>query len=402
MVIVNCVVRIIKKTGLKLFVREMFEYIFLVIVYTILRMLFMFNPRRLEAVLLIKPEGIGDLVIFSTVLPDIKRFYSDKKIVLVVRQEVKELFEYCPYVDEVIGIDYERYLNNLLYRAKVLYSLISLRPEESFYPAYSRGYDGEQLALLSGAKRKYAIKHLNRNKYNIFYTTLVPISEALPEIDKHRKFFAKLQISSDKIHPTEIWFSEKDQDTVTTLLRKHGIGNKRFIILFPGARYRIRCWQTSKFLELINRIVKDFPKLVLVVAGAEKDKVHYESMRSELNPILVERFMDLTGKTNLRELGVLLSRAAVYIGTETGALHMAVAVGTPTVCIVGGGHFGRFFPYGDLNKNKIIYHRMDCYGCNWECRFNNAMYDGASCIKAIKVDNVYKEVKSHLKKIETL
>jgi len=399
--IANCVLNVIRKTGMKLFVRELFEYIYVVIVYVALRMLFMLKHRRLEAVLLVKPEGIGDLVIFSTVLPDVRMFYSEKKIVLVVRQEAKELFEYCPYVDEVIGIDYERYLNNLLYRAKVFHSLISLRPEVSFYPAYSRGYVGEQLALLSGAKFKYAVRHSNRNRYNVFYTTLVSISATLSEINKYRKFFAKLQISSAKIHPAELWFLEKDQDTVNKLLRKHGIDDKQFIILFPGARYRIRCWQTSKFLELINQIAKDFPKLVFVVAGAEKDNVHYERMRSELNPILEERFLDFTGKTNLRELGILLNRATVYIGTETSALHMAVAVGTSTVCIMGGGHFGRFFPYGDLKKNRIVYHYMYCYGCNWRCIYNSAMYDGARCVRRIDVDDVYNEFKSVFMGIET-
>jgi len=392
--VANCVLQVIRKTGLKLFVRELFEYVFIVVVYAGLRMLFMFKHRRLETVLLVEPEGIGDLVIFSTVLPDIRMSYSDKKIVLVVRQEAKELFEYCPYVDEVIGIDYERYLNNLLYRMKVLNSLMSLSPEIAFYPSHTRGYVGEQLTILSGAKYKYAVMHLKRYRYNILYTTLVPVSAKLPEIDKYRNFFAEVGRSSDKIHPTELWFSEQDYDVVNTLLQEHGIEDKQFIILFPGARYGIRCWQTSNFLELINQIAKDFPKLVFVVAGAEKDKVHYERMRSELNPILEERFLDFTGKTNLRELGILLNRATVYIGAETSALHMAVAVGTPTVCIMGGGHFGRFFPYGDLKKNRIVYHHMDCYGCNWRCIYNGAMNDGAQCIRRINVDDVYNEFKS--------
>jgi len=397
----NCLLHVIRKTGLKLFIRELFEYIFLVIAYAFLRMLFMFKHRRLEAVLLLKPEGIGDLVIFTAVLPDIRVFYGEKKIVLVVRQEARELFEQCPYVDEVIGIDYERYLNNLLYRMKVLHSLFSLRPEVSFYPAYSRGYVGEQLALLSGAKFKYAVRHSNRNRYNIFYTMLFPISEALPEIDKYRKFFAKLKISSPKIHPTELWFSEKDRDAVNSLLQRHGIADRQFIILFPGARYRIKCWQASKFSELVSHIARDFPELVFVVAGDEKDRVHYENLRSELNLIPDKKIIDFTGETNLRELGILIGMAKVYIGADTGALHMAVAVGTPTVCIMGGGHFGRFFPYGDLKKNRIVYHHMDCYGCNWMCIYDGAMYNGARCIRRINVDNVYNEFKNLFMGIET-
>lgn len=384
----------LRKIGLKLFVIELFEYIFLIVVYAILQLLFILKRRRIEAILLVKPEGIGDLVIFSTVLPDIRMFYSGKKIVLVVRKEAKELFEYCPYVDEVIGINHERYLKNLLYRTKIFHALISLKPEVSFYPTYSRGYVGEQLAILNGAKCKYAVRDSNRKRYNVFYTSLIPISETLSEIDRYRKFYTNLHISSDKIHPTELWFFEKDKDRVNTLLRKYNINDKQFIVLFPGARYRIRCWQTSKFLELINQIAKDLPAFLFVVAGSEKDKIHYERIRSKLNPILEERFLDLTGKTNLRELGILLNRAALYIGTETSALHIAVAVGTSTICIMGGGHFGRFFPYGDLKKNRIVSHYMDCYGCNWNCIDKGAMHHGAKCIRMIKVADVYNEFKS--------
>ena len=43
------------------------------------------------------------------------------------------------------------------------------------------------------------------------------------------------------------------------------------------------------------------------------------------------------------------------LGVKQVPLHIAVAAGTPTVCLMGGGHFGRFFPYGDIDKNRIVY-----------------------------------------------
>jgi len=54
---------------------------------------------------------------------------------------------------------------------------------------------------------------------------------------------------------------------------------------------------------------------------------------------------------------------------------------------MGGGHFGRFFPYGNLKKNRVVYRKMDCFACNWQCKFSTV-----KCIEEISVDLVWQEI----------
>jgi ADP-heptose:LPS heptosyltransferase len=95
----------------------------------------------------------------------------------------------------------------------------------------------------------------------------------------------------------------------------------------------------------------------------------------------------LAGKTDLLQLAAIFKHSVLYIGSETGPLHLAVAVGTPTVCILGGGHFGRFYPYGDLRKHRAVFQKMDCYHCNWEC-----IYEVPHCIRDITVEAAWETV----------
>jgi ADP-heptose:LPS heptosyltransferase len=82
------------------------------------------------------------------------------------------------------------------------------------------------------------------------------------------------------------------------------------------------------------------------------------------------------------------------VGNETSATHIAVAVGTPSICLLGGGHFGRFVPYPDGVGGTIpvpVHHAMDCFGCDWHCTQPHRDGDPAPCIAAIAVDSVVRE-----------
>ena len=83
----------------------------------------------------------------------------------------------------------------------------------------------------------------------------------------------------------------------------------------------------------------------------------------------------------------VIQNARVLIGSDSCTIHMAAAVDTPNICLMGGGHFGRFYPYGDLSKNRIVYKKMACYGCHWKCKFKES-----KCIQEINVEDVLKKI----------
>ena len=66
---------------------------------------------------------------------------------------------------------------------------------------------------------------------------------------------------------------------------------------------------------------------------------------------------------------------------------MAVGLRKPTIGIMGGGHYGRFYPWGNPAINRVVDHKMDCYWCHWQCK-----YSTMRCIQEIEPGDIAAEI----------
>jgi ADP-heptose:LPS heptosyltransferase len=148
-------------------------------------------------------------------------------------------------------------------------------------------------------------------------------------------------------------------------------------------------WPAKKFAELINKLKTEHSiEILLCGGGAEYDlcqKIIDESNIAAHN---------LAGLTKLQELVEIIRNANLVVANDTSAIHIAAATKTYAVCLLGGGHFGRFLPYQfelkrDDKQPKYLIHRMDCYGCNWNCIHTQSLIETVPCIGNISVDQVY-------------
>ena len=76
----------------------------------------------------------------------------------------------------------------------------------------------------------------------------------------------------------------------------------------------------------------------------------------------------LAGELELYEIPFLVKYAKLFIGQDSGLTHIAFKLGVPLIAIIGGGEFGRFFPYRESEKVRFLYSKMDCFLCHWECK----------------------------------
>jgi ADP-heptose:LPS heptosyltransferase len=103
----------------------------------------------------------------------------------------------------------------------------------------------------------------------------------------------------------------------------------------------------------------------------------------------------LAGKTSLPEFVEVIRQARLLISNETSAVHIAAAVKTPSVCILGGGHFGRFLPYPEKVVNckpVAVFKKMACFGCNWKCNQPHNVNGCVPCIEQIEMPDVISAV----------
>lgn len=357
--------------------------------------------RQLKNVLVIRTDGLGDIVLDTALFRHIKRAFGGPRVVLITRQEWKDIFQACPYVDDVIPWNILAYANSLRYRVKFIRSLRSREFDVAVHPVYSReplsdevlcctraplkiGFDGDLSNIQAKRKRQ------NDRCYARFIRNKVA---GCTELERNRHFAEQLidrEIRSDEFQP-ELWLTDADRSAAEDLLLQSGIdvGRAALIALFPGASSTYKTWRPENYADLARRMLQHFD-LRFVIFGTSAEADLASAIAGKINGPVV----NLAGKTSLTQLAAVLECSDLFIGNDTGPLHVAAAVGAPTLGIMGGGHFGRFYPYGDLNRHRMVFKKMDCYGCNWKC-----IYETTRCIQGITVDDVWREAQRMMEEV---
>ena len=356
----------------------------------------------MKRILIVRPDAIGDFIIFSAVLEEYEKLYQGYKIDLLCWPRVKELTQHIPFINKVIFINTPKLFRKRypLYTYFTLLRLKMMRYEKVIYPVYSRFKNDDLIVKTIRAKEKIVYdgdsardpknERYVRNKY--FTKIIESEKEEKPEMDRNREFINKLGAHTDKngIKP-KIWFSDNDEIEFEKLKQLYKLEENRYICIFPGAGGPNKYWRSEKWTELIKRLINEYQRYKVVMLGNGNDRVDIEGVMELLDARVKEKVVNLYNKTSLRALAKVIQHAKLLIGMDTGAIHIAAAVGTPNICLMGGGHFNRFYPYGDLSKNRIVFHKMDCYGCNWKCK-----YEAPKCIHEIKVGEVWREIECML------
>jgi ADP-heptose:LPS heptosyltransferase len=151
----------------------------------------------------------------------------------------------------------------------------------------------------------------------------------------------------------------------------------------PGTKMQAKDWGQEKWRALLGRIGAKYPSYGLAMIGVQEEAGFCD-----------EAFRDWTGaKVNLagmlspRESAAVISQATLFIGTDSGPMHLAASVGVPCVCVFSAiGLPGVWFPIGE--RNTVIYHQTECYGCGLE----TCVIMDKKCIRSVTVDEMEQAV----------
>jgi ADP-heptose:LPS heptosyltransferase len=385
--------------------REGEHFIRLGINYIIQSLLFCVPRKDLQkAVLVIKIDALGDFVIFVPSLVRYRSVFPEKKITLLVSSRInKEIASRLigSYVDEILLIDDKRFAKNFFYR--LLFSLKLYREhfETVIYPVYFRRFIGDFLTKVVKANHVigfagYRIQEDDDRSFSDHYTTLITLPpEITNEFYKHKYLLEQLSPNTifDAYEPF-FPLQKEDKENAQKLLRTHGVPST-YAVVFPGSGSPIRNWPVEKFKEIIEHLHTLDTHVVL--CGSKEESLIAKKIISLFEN--TSSITDLSGSTSsIFQLAAIIEQSKLYIGGDTGPTHISAAVGAPTVCLMGGGVFMEFFPYGNLDKNRVVYDKsMTCMNDNWKCSENNPFGAPAPCIENIKPKDVINEINSLLK-----
>jgi lipopolysaccharide heptosyltransferase III len=164
-------------------------------------------------------------------------------------------------------------------------------------------------------------------------------------------------------------------------------GRDQFLVCCVGTKVDVKDWGVANWQAMLAQLSKDHPSMGLVLVGASQEaSVSTEAARKWSGPKL-----NLCGSTTPRETAALLERARLFIGHDSGPMHLAAAVGTRCVAVFSARQRPRiWFPFGD--GHRVIYHRTACEGCGLE----QCVTFGKKCMTSINVGEVHAAVSATL------
>jgi heptosyltransferase-1 len=353
------------------------------------------EAHKIERILLIKLTSLGDVVHALPVAAALKRTFPLIRLYWVVEDRCAPLLENHPLLDSVIVYPRQE-IQTLMSKRKwgqVLKRLKNLRRTlKNLNIDLSIDLQGLAksglMALMAGAPHRFGCSGLKEMSYLI--SRRIPEEKGLHVVDSNLKT-AEFLGAKTEAPEFIIEIKEEEKTRAKEFLKKSGVVERDWIIgLQMGTVPPQKCWPPAKYRSFIEQVSK-LPNTRLILFG---DKTDQETLLPHLFKI-PPKVINTAGNLSLRQLMALIAQCHVFVGGDSGPLHLAAGLGLPVIALFGGTDPGWSRPYGSFHT--VLYKLFSCSPClltpNNKPPVCQGRYD---CMEAIEVDEVLVSVQAVL------
>ena len=348
------------------------------------------TPPR--AVVILKVDTLGDLVVFAPVLQCLRQAWPDARLAVVIRGAYLSL---APLL--VTGIEWIATSLDPFSQAPgdVPQEVARLREaigaiQPAIVAAATSRRNWLEVALAAAAPTARCIA-LGAGGDDEFFATRLRVelglnaagvfTEHVPliagEADWRGNFRladALLERAVERAAPS-LALDSSVLATAADFLRAQTLTPGRYVVCAAAgfANVRLKTWPPDRFAAVLNHLFVQHG-LRAVLIGQESERAYLETVAASVS----NRMADVPDTTtiwlgtegSLPQLAALIARAALFLGNDTGAMHMAAALDVPLVAMFGGGTWPRFVPAA--RRGVAVVHPLPCFGCGWDCAFGDA------------------------------
>lgn len=374
-----------------------------------------FSPER---ILILRLDEIGDFILTTPFLRAIRKRFPDARITLLVNSSVQALAKSCPYIDELVVFPVKRrsppFDQAGVYRSARQFAHQSLR-DRGFDCALIPRADIDNAGALAMAyhagiphrigftETTYPLKAVKNRGYDRFLTHALSPGETLHEVPRTLDL-ARALGADVRDTRLELWPSDADEASADALLKSFREPARPLVAFGPGAGIDRRQWPAVSFAELGARLVSRIGAQIVIVGGPADESLGREIAsrmggqaaamgigQPDLEVGESSQVLNLAGRTSLGVTAAVLARCTLFVGNDSGPMHMAAGMRTPCVEVschpADGNPFGansplRFSPW--KVPHRVLQPAHAVAPCRAEC-----VMSYAHCIRSIEVDAVF-------------
>ncbi|OCR86222.1 glycosyltransferase family 9 protein [Campylobacter fetus] len=320
--------------------------------------------------------AIGDTLFNTPVFREFKKVYPDKKAIVLLNPSNADLFINSPFIDEVIL--YNGKWSGFFKTLKILKS----KNVDIAFLLHSNEPQATPLAVLSGIKYIFKLPN-SKNKFNHFHSNSTATYGKLRYIVLNRlEQLSFIGINSDDTR-IELFLEDSCYKNVDKVLKRSS-GDK-FIGFQMGASTVSRQWFLQRWKELGDLILSN-TNAKIVLTGSPSEKHMCDSLEKLLDS---KNVLNLAGKFSIKEAAALIDRLDIFITPDTGPLHIAAALRTPTIALFAVAEPKNSNPNFDTDMHKFIKKERTCEICIAKsCKYQACMLQ----IEAKEVFDMIKEM----------
>ncbi len=319
------------------------------------------NPRR---ILVIKPCCLGDVVMATTVPAALARAYPAAEIRLVVGAWSRPAVVGNPRLAGLVDSDPVGLASiRQTWRAYLALArqLRALRPDAVL--VLDRSPLLGLLAWLTGARVRAGLDSAGRG-FALTHRVSCPPAVARHEVEWYLAVVRALGVPVDPATRMEFYPTAADTAAAVALLTELGLhpGTDSLVALHigggsnPGMHLAAKRWAPDRWAAVLTRLLLAYPRAHVVLLGGPgaDDRAAADTIRAALPAAVQDRVRDAVGRLDWGALAAGIGQCRLFLGPDTGALHLAVAVGTPVVAVFGPSDPRRYGPWDPGGPSRAV------------------------------------------------
>ncbi len=338
-------------------------------------------------ILLFKIGAIGDVLMTTPLIRQLRKNFPDAKIDYLVGDYSKVILKRNKYLDKILTFDSMIFVKKKIFKwIKLIRSVRKRRYDVIF--VLDKHWIFNLTAFLFGIKRRIGFDRLG--KEGIFLTDKIYYGPVRHEIfyylDLLKAFGGKTNYKDWKM---DLFLSKEDEEFADKIWRKYKLKGKKVVGVAPGGGKNpgqflsIKIWPWQNYSKLIEKLIEMGKYIILV--GGDDDKEIAKKIMNKTNQ--TKKAINLIGNTSIKQSAAIIKKCCYFICNDSGAMHIAASVNDRIISLFGPTDPRRLAPLYN-SSNHIWKEKKACYDI-----FGNSKECKGDEIKKIKTEDVIKKQK---------